>query len=93
MAKGWTLPDFMDEIETPPECLLSYSEVQRLLDDPDIEKVFDQCMSIIRDHLVAAALIRSRGDRQSAAARLGITRSALRDYMRNKGRVSRRRLK
>lgn len=93
MVKAWTLPEFMDKIEPPPECLLSYSEVQRLLDDQDIDKVFDHCMSIVRDHLVAAALIRSRGDRQSAAARLGITRSALRDYMRNKGRVTRRRLK
>lgn len=93
MAKAWTLLEFTDDIEPPPECLLSYSEVQRLLDDQDIEKVFDHCMSIVRDHLVVAALIRSRGDRQSAAARLGITRSALRDYMRNKGQVTRRRLK
>lgn len=93
MSRDWKLPEVMDKVDIPPDCIISYSQVQQLLENKEIDKVFDTCLSIVRDHLVAAALISTRGNQVAAAAKLGITRSALRDYIKLKGQVRRRRFK
>ena len=90
----WKLPEIMDDISVPPDCILSYSQINQLLADEEMKgKVFDSCIAMVRDHLVSAALIKSRGNQTAAASQLGITRSTLRDYLKVRGKVKRRRFK
>lgn len=77
-------------ITPPTDFALSYSEILELLDDPNVDKVLDVCLSKVRDAVIEAALIRTRGNQRAAAAKLGIGRSSLRDYLRNREQVIRR---
>ena len=94
MNQDWKLPEIMDGISVPPDCILSYSQINQLLADEEMKgKVFDSCIAMVRDHLVSAALIKYRGNQTAAASQLGITRSTLRDYLKVKGKVKPIRLK
>ena len=94
MNQDWKLPEIMDKVGIPPDCILSYSQINHLLADEEMKgKVFDTCIAMVRDHLVSAALIKYRGNQSAAASQLGITRSTLRDYLKAKGKVKRRRIK
>ena len=94
MNQDWKLPEIMDKVGIPPDCILSYSQINQLLADEEMKgKVFDSCIAMVRDHLVSAALIKYRGNQSAAASQLDITRSTLRDYLKVRGTVKPTRLK
>lgn len=80
-------------IAEPKNFVLSYAEIVTLLDDPNVDKVLDVCLSKVRDSVIEIALVRCRGNQRAAAAQLGISRSALRDYLKKRSQVIRRRSK
>lgn len=90
--ENWNLPEHMDSKDPPPPYFLKYSDLKNMFKNQEV-KIFDSCMSIVRDHIVTAALIHTKGNQKQAAELLGITRGTLRDYIRNNGKVTHRRLK
>ena len=47
MNQGWKLPEVMDKVDIPPECIINYSQVQQLLENKEIDKVFDTYLAIL----------------------------------------------